>query len=42
MITLEAVVCDAVKLCCIIQIGVSIISPTLIDINGVDKIIALF
>ncbi len=39
MIISEDVVCGAVELYCIILRGISIIPPTLIDINGVDKII---
>ncbi len=39
IIILEAAVCAAVELFCIIQRRVSVIKPTLIDINGMDKII---
>ncbi len=39
MIILEDVVCGAVVVCIIIQRDVSVIEPTLTDINRVDKII---
>ncbi len=39
MVILEDVVCGAVELYCNAQRGLSVILPTLIDINGVDKII---
>lgn len=40
MIIVEVKVCGALELCCIIQIGVCVISPPLIDITfGTDKII---
>lgn len=38
MVVLEAVVCCAVELLCIIQRGVSVIWHSLIDVNGIDKI----
>ncbi len=39
LIILEEVLCGAVQRYCIILKGVCIIYPTLIDINGLDKII---
>lgn len=41
MIILEAAVCGGVELYCIILTGVSVIQPTLTDINVVDKIIEI-
>lgn len=39
ILLLENVVCGAAELYCIMERGVSIILPTLIDINRVNKII---